>query len=320
MKRISVVTPCFNEEDNVRPCYDELKRVFDELLPGYEREHIFVDNASTDATMAELRKLAAEDPFVKVIWNARNYGPFRSSFNALRYCTGDAILVLLAADNQDPPTMLPVFVRHWEEGYKIVYGIRARRQESGIMRACRWLFYRLVYVLSDIRVPVDAGEFQLIDKEVHKALIDTHDYYPYTRGLIADCGYYDRTIGVSYPWAVRHRGLSKSRLFVLLDQAINGVISFTAVPLRLATFAGFFIAAVSLIYALVSLSLLLLSPHPNLVPGIPTLIVALFFFSGVQLFFIGIVGEYIGAVHSQVRRGNKVIVRETLNLPTSAAL
>jgi glycosyltransferase involved in cell wall biosynthesis len=317
MKRISVVTPCYNEEDNVRSCYDELKRVFDEELPGYEREHIFVDNASTDRTMVELRELAAQDACVKVIWNARNYGPFRSSFNALRYCTGDAVLVLLAADNQDPPSMLPVFVRHWEQGYMIVYGIRTRRQESRLMRGCRWLFYRMVYLLSDVRVPVDAGEFQLIDKAVHRVLIDTKDYYPYTRGLIADCGYYDRAIGVPYPWAVRRRGLSKSRFFVLLDQAINGIISFTAVPLRLATFAGFFIAAASMIYAVVSLVLLLFSPHPNLVPGIPTLIVALFFFSGVQLFFIGIVGEYIGAIHTQVRRGNKVIVRETLNFPLS---
>ena len=319
MKRISVVSPCYNEEDNVRPCYEALKKVFDEQLPGYEREHIFVDNASTDGTMAELRKLAAEDPAVKVIWNARNYGPFRSSFNGLKYCTGDAILVLLAADNQDPPSMLPVFVRYWEQGYKIVYGIRTRRQEAALMRACRWLFYRLVYLMSDIRVPVDAGEFQLIDREVHNALIDTKDYYPYTRGLIADCGYYDRSIGVPYPWAVRQRGFSKSRLFMLLDQAINGVISFTTVPLRLATFVGFFVAAASLIYALVSLMLLLTSPHPNLVPGIATLIVALFFFSGVQLFFIGILGEYIGAVHTQVRRGNKMIVRETLNLPSKTA-
>jgi len=190
------------------------------------------------------------------------------------------------------------------------------RTEAAMMRACRWLFYRLVYLMSDIRVPVDAGEFQLIDREVHNALIDTKDYYPYTRGLIADCGYYDRSIGVPYPWAVRQRGFSKSRLFMLLDQAINGVISFTTVPLRLATFVGFFVAAASLIYALVSLMLLLTSPHPNLVPGIATLIVALFFFSGVQLFFIGILGEYIGAVHTQVRRGNKMIVRETLNLPS----
>lgn len=313
MKKISTVTPCFNEEESVRACYEELRRVFEEQLPEYERELVFVDNASTDGTMRELREIAKQDKSVKVLLNARNYGALRSLFNALRFCTGDAVLVMVAVDMQDPPSLLPEFVRYWEQGYKVVYGVRTKRQESTVIRALRWLFYRVVYVLSDIKVPVDAGEFQLIDRQIHQVLIQNHDYHPYVRGLIAECGFYDRSIGVRYPWQLRRRGISKARFFGLIDTALNGIISFTSVPLRIATFVGFLVAIGSFLYAIVAFALTIASAHPQLVPGIATLIVALFFFSGVQLFFIGILGEYVGAIHAQVRRGNRVVVREMMN-------
>jgi glycosyltransferase involved in cell wall biosynthesis len=155
-KLLSVVTPCYHEEANVEACYHEVKRVFAELLPEYDREHIFSDNASTDGTVDVLRRLATEDPAVKIIVNARNYGPFRSTFNALLRTSGDAVVVMLPADLQDPPELIADFVRHWEKGYEIVYGIRANREEGILLRIARSIYYRLVARFAEIEIPRNA--------------------------------------------------------------------------------------------------------------------------------------------------------------------
>jgi glycosyltransferase involved in cell wall biosynthesis len=313
MKTISIVTPCFNEADNVEACRDAVAALFAPGAPlaGYAREHIFADNDSSDGTQDILRLLAANDPSMKVILNARNYGPFRSNFNALRAATGDAVVVFLPADLQDPAEMIPEFVKLWEGGVEVVAGARVNRQESLALRTCRAIFYRTVRSFSDIDIPVNVGEFQLLDRKVWEAVVSHDDHYPYIRGIIASVGF--RRVIVPYTWAARRSGISKNNLPRLVDQALNGIFSFTNVPMRLCTFAGITMAMLCMIYATASVGLYFI--WPNLAPrGMMTLIVALFFLSGIQLAFMGILGEYVTSIHAQVRKRPLVVERERLNM------
>jgi glycosyltransferase involved in cell wall biosynthesis len=315
-RTISIVVPCFNEADNVGPCYETLRRIFEEQLPAYDFELIFADNASDDGTLPALRALAASDPRVKVIVNSRNYGPFRSCFNAMLRASGDALVPMLAVDLQDPPELIPTFVERWEQGYQVVAGRRRTRQEPWLLRTARHLYYRLVTALADVSIPPDVGEFQLIDRVVLDALRRFDDHYPYIRGMIATCGFDVTT--VDYEWRARARGVSKNRLYHLIDQGLNGLISFSNAPLRVATLLGFLLALLSGSWALVQFVANLLTYHRLVEPGMATLIVAVFFFSGVQLMFLGLLGEYIGAIHAQVRRRPLVIERETINFGSDA--
>ncbi len=318
MARISIISPCFNEEDNVEACHAAVLALF---APGgplahHEREHIFADNCSADGTVAILRRLAAADPHVKVILNARNFGPFRSNFNALRYATGDAVLVFLPVDLQDPPELIPEMVRHWKSGIEVVAGARTNREESLALRTCRRIFYRLVNSISDFDIPENVGEFQLIDRKVWEVVVTHHDQYPYIRGIIASAGF--RRLILPYTWRARRQGASKNNGWRLIDQALNGIFAFTNAPMRLCSFLGFGVALLAILYALVSVLVGLLVP--GLAPrGTMTIIVALFFFSGVQLVFIGMLGEYITAIHAQVRRGPVVVERERLNISNPPA-
>ncbi len=310
-KLISIVTPVFNEEMNVEDCYAAIRRIFESNLPNYDYEHIFCDNCSRDRTVEILRELAAADRRVKVILNARNFGPMRSNFNGILETSGDAVVVFLPADLQDPPEVIVDFVREWENGHEIVYGIRSKREESFVMRNIRRAYYRLVTRVADIHIPPDVGEFQLVDKAVIEALRQHDDYYPYVRGMIAGCGF--RSTGIAYTWKARAKGISKAKMYLLIDQALNGLISFTNLPMRMSMFIGLSISVLSIGYAIYSL-ILALAFHTHLVsPGIATLIVAVFFFAGVQLFFLGVMGEYISAIHFQVRKRPLVIVRERIN-------
>jgi glycosyltransferase involved in cell wall biosynthesis len=308
---ISIVTPCYNEEDNVRECYQAVKRIFAEDLPGYDYEHIFCDNASTDGTVRVLKELAAQDGRVKVIVNARNFGPFCSTFNGLMSTRGDAVVVMLAADLQDPPETIPDFVAKWREGYEVVYGIRRQREEGRGMRWTRRLYYRIVSQCSFISLPVDVGEFQLVDRVIIDNLRKFDDHYPYIRGMIANCGF--RSAGVAYTWKARKRGFSKNRMYHLVDQALNGFVSFSKVPLRVCLLLGCLVSFLSILFAFVNLAVNVIYFRQLAAPGIPTLIVALFLFSGLQLFFFGMLGEYIAAIHFQVRKRPLVIERERVN-------
>jgi len=311
VKKITIVSPCYNEEENVRACYDVVKRLFENELSGYEREHIFSDNCSIDRTGEILREIATEDTKVKVIFNARNFGPFRSLFNGLRYATGDAIIVFLPVDLQDPPELIPEFVRHWENGIEVVAGARINRNETRLLRFCRWVFYRIVNGLSEFEIPPDVGEFQLIDRKVWEAVMSYQDHYPYIRGIIASCGF--KRLIVPYTWRTRQRGLSKNNLPRLIDQALNGIFSFTNAPMRFCTLAGFALASICVLYAIGSVVSYMFLPH--LAPrGTTTIIFSIFFLSGVQLIFIGILGEYVTSTHSQVRRGPLVVERDRMNI------
>jgi glycosyltransferase involved in cell wall biosynthesis len=314
---ISVVTPCFNEELTVIDCHEAVKRIFAEQLPQYDYEHIFCDNASTDRTAELLRELAASDPSVKVILNSRNFGPANSLFNGILSASGDAVLTMLPADLQDPPELLPTFVKHWEEGYEVVYGIRQTREESRLKAGIRRVYYRLVKRFANVSIPPDVGEFQLVDKCVIQALRQFDDYYPYIRGMIASCGF--RSIGVPFTWKARKRGFSKATSYLMIDQGLNGLISFSKVPMRLCLLGGFLLAGLSMFFALFAFIANVVCYQELAPPGIPTLIVGLFFLSGLQFFFLGMLGEYVLAIHFQVRKRPLVIERCRLNFGTPSS-
>lgn len=310
-RMISIVTPCFNEEVSIIECYERVRTVMAKNLPEWEYEHIFTDNASNDATFELLMAVAAKDNRVKLIKNSRNFGPFNSMFNGMLASTGDVVVPFLPADCQDPPELIPEFVQKWKEGYQIVFGERTNRQESKILRGLRSNYYKLVNRMANISIPLNVGEFTLLDKKVVDSLREVDDYYPYLRGLIANAGFKSTTI--QYVWSERKRGLSKNNAYALVDQGLNGIISFTNVPMRLVMLSGFLVASLAIFYAVFALIVAIMRLDSGIQPGIQTLIVGLFFFSGVILFSIGIMGEYVSAIHSQVRKRPLVIEEERIN-------
>jgi polyisoprenyl-phosphate glycosyltransferase len=311
VKTISVITPCFNEELNVRDCYEAVRRVFDERLPSYQREHIFCDNASTDRTLDILREIASKDKSVRIIVNARNFGPLRNTFNGVMASSGNAVLLFMPADLQDPPELIPDFVKLWESGNEIIYGIRAVREEGPLMRGIRNAYYRVLTRFSEIKVPPGVGDFQLVDRSVVERMRRVRDDYPFMRMMTFECG--GRAIGVPYTWRERKKGFSKNRATALIDQGLNGLVSFTNAPLRFGLFAGFVISIISIAYSVLNLLIGLVMYRKLAEPGIITLIVAMFFFGGVQLFFMGMIGEYVLAIYGQVRERPVVFERERIN-------
>lgn len=311
MKTISIITPCYNEESSIRDCYEAVRRLFENEISGYQREHVFCDNASTDTTVAILKEIAATDSSVRVILNLRNFGPMKSNFNGVMASSGDAVLLFLPADLQDPPELIPQFVQLWEKGYEIVYGIRATREEGWLMRGIRNAYYQLLTRFSEVKVPPGVGDFQLVDRRIVEGMRQVHDGYPFMRMMTFECG--GRAIGIPYLWRARKKGISKNRATALIDQGINGLVSFTNAPLRLSLFVGFIISLLAILYAIANLVLGLMSYQQLAEPGIMTMITGLFFFGGVQLFFMGVIGEYVVAIYSQVRDKPVVFERERIN-------
>jgi glycosyltransferase involved in cell wall biosynthesis len=308
MKLVSVVTPCYNEEANVEEVYLQVKAVFD-ALPQYRYEHIFIDNASRDNTQTILRRLAAQDRNVKVIINSRNFGPVRSPYHALLQARGDAAIPLVC-DLQDPPSLIPDMLRHWEAGARIVMAVKKRSEESALMFAVRRGYYHLIGRLSEIEQTRNFYGFGLYDQCVIKALREFKDPYPYFRGQIAELGF--DPVKIEYTQPRRERGITKNNFYVLYDFAMLGITSHSKVPLRLATMLGFAASALCLLVALFYLVYKLLFWNSFSLGQAP-LVVGLFFFASVQLFFIGIIGEYIGAIHTQVMNRPLVIEKERIN-------
>lgn len=311
-KTISIVTPCFNEEASIRECVETVSRIFNTELPAYDLEHIFCDNCSTDATVSILKELAATNKSVKIIINSRNFGILNNTYNGVLNATGDAVLLFLPADLQDPPELIPEFVRHWEQGYEIVYGLRAEREEGIVIRTARKLYYRLLSKLTYVDYPPDAGDFQLVDRKVHQAMKQIDDARPFMRLMTFESGF--RSIGIKYRWRARKHGKSRNRLSHMFEQGLNGITSFSGAPIRTALLAGFAISALSIGYSVVIVILALLGRIES-PAGIPTLIAALFFFGGVQIFLFGVLGEYVLAIYNQVRRKPLVVERERINFP-----
>lgn len=308
MKFISIVTPCYNEEDNVEAVYNQVKQIFQEL-EGYTYEHIFIDNASKDKTLELLKGIAKVDKNVKIIVNARNFGHIRSPYHALLQSSGNAVIIL-AADLQDPPYMIKDFISKWQEGYKVVLGIKTQSEESSLMFAIRKLYYNFISKVSEIELTKNNTGFGLYDRQIVEILREINDPYPYFRGLISDIGF--ESCKIEYLQPSRKRGITKNNFYTLYDIAMLGITNHSKVPLRLAAMLGFAMSAISFLIALLYLiAKLLFWNYFSL--GTAPLVVGLFFFSSVQLFFIGIIGEYIGSIHTQVLKRPLVIEKERVN-------
>jgi glycosyltransferase involved in cell wall biosynthesis len=305
---LSVVTPCYNEEGNAREMYEAIKAIF-AARPQYRYEHIFIDNGSKDGTARILRQLAASDPNVKVILNTRNFGHVRSGYYALLQARGDAVIAL-ACDFQDPPELIPEFLATWEAGSKVVLGVKESAEESGLFYAIRERYYRTLSSISDIELVKQSTGFGCFDQVVIEALRRIDDPYPYFRGLIAEIGFEPAI--VTYRQPVRKRGISSQNFYTLYDLAFLGVVNHSKVPLRLATMSGFALAAISLLVALGYLIAKLLFWNQFSL-GIAPILIGFFFLTSVQLFFIGIVGEYIGSIYTQVRHHPHVFEKERIN-------
>jgi len=305
---ISIVTPCFNEEGNVEELH---RRVAAQMaaFPLYDYEHIYVDNASTDGTVATIRQLAAADPRVKAIVNNRNFGIIRSSNHGLLQARGDAI-INMASDLQEPPELIGEFIRKWEEGWKVVVGVKPESHETAPMFFLRRLYYATIGRIADVKLIPHYTGFGLYDREVVESFRRINDPYPYFRGLIADMGYAHSEVPYTQP--TRKRGITKNNFYSLYDMAMLGITSHSKVPLRLATMAGFALSAVSLLIAAGYLVLKLLRWN-EMSFGIAPILIGFFFFASVQLFFIGLLGEYILQIHTQVQNRPLVIERERIN-------
>ena len=308
MKKISVVTPCFNEEANVEALYARVKEIFLKL-GAYNYEHLFIDNASTDGTQAVLRKHAAADKNVKVIINTRNFGHIRSPFYGLTHSEGDAS-ILLVADFQDPPELINDFLKHWEAGYKVVLGIKTNSGESGLMFAVRSLYYNIVDNLAEVRINKNNTGFGLYDREVIAQLKNLGEPYPFFRGLVSELGY--EAARVEYFQPARERGITKNNFYTLYDIGMLGIINHSKVPLRLAIFAGALLAGLNMLVALGYFVYKLVYWNSFSV-GIAPAVIGLFLFASVQLIFLGVIGEYIGAIYTQTLRRPLVIEKERIN-------
>ncbi len=308
MKTISMVSGCYNEEGNLQEYYDRITAVF-KKFPQYDYEIVVADNCSTDNSRAVIREIAAKDRRFKAILNANNFGHIRSPYHALLQTTGDAVVVL-CSDLQEPPEMIETFLQKWEEGFMIVCGVKPKSKENPLMFLIRRLYYRLMASFSEIHQIQNFNGFGLYDRKVVEALKQYHESYPYFRGLVSEIGF--KRIEVPFVQAARKHGKTKNNFFTLYDNAMIGFINHTKLPLRLAAFMGFVVAALSMVAALVYFIYKLLYWNQFNV-GLAPLVIGVFFFSSVQLIFIGIIGEYIGAIWTQVKNKPLVIEEERIN-------
>lgn len=311
-QKISIVTPCFNEEENLERCVERVRVVMETQLPQFDYEHILTDNASTDRSREILRELAASDPRVKVLVNSKNVGPFRNMAVGLRAATGDLVVPMIPADLQDPPEAIPDLVEALTEDRDVVYGVRRNRRERIAMRAARSSYYRLVRAAGGAASPPPhAGEFLIARRSVIDSVVPAMGSYPYIRGLVAQAT--ERFGIIEYEWGVREHGKSRNSIPDLIDQALNGLLSTARAPIRVALFLGTFVAVAGMLYGLVSV-VLFASGVVRADPGIPTLIVAVTFFGGIQMLFLGLIGEYVVSIQSEVRPSPQAVQVERINL------
>lgn len=305
---ISLVTPCFNEEANVDDLYKQIALEMDKI-PEVDYEHIFIDNASTDTSVEKIKALIKQDPRVRLIVNARNFGHIRSPIHGILQAGGDAVM-LLASDLQDPPALIPTFIAQWSAGFKVVIGVKPSSKETAAMFLARRFYYLTIGKISDVPLIPNFTGFGLYDRVVIEHLRKLKDPYPYFRGVIADLGFPYASIPFEQPRRVR--GITKNNFYTLYDMAMLGVTSYSKMPLRLATMGGFALAGLCLLAA-IGYGMAKLLYWNSFSLGIAPLIIAFFFFSSVQLLFIGILGEYIASIHTQVKQHPHVVESERIN-------
>jgi glycosyltransferase involved in cell wall biosynthesis len=308
MKSISVITPCYNEELNVREVYGRVRAVIAKL-GRYRYEHIFIDNKSTDRTLEVLRQLAREDRNVKVIANARNFGHIRSPMHAFHQTSGDAVIGLVA-DLQDPPELIEEMVEHWESGYKMVLCLKKASEENRLMFWIRTKYYRLVNRISNIETYENFTGFGLYDRQICDVIKSFNDPYPYFRGMIAEIGFPHKEIIFKQPR--RLRGLTSNNWYTLYDIAMLGITNLSKVPLRVATFTGIVTGFLSILVALFYLVYKLVF-WSRFEVGIAPLVIGIFLFASVQLVCLGIIGEYVGSIFTFVQNRPLAIESERMN-------
>jgi len=306
-KLISIITPCLNEEGNVQELYERISKVMESQ--SYDYEIIYIDNCSNDQTVNILRTMAAKDKRIKVIVNTRNFGQVRSPYHALMQAKGD-VVIAMASDLQDPPEKIPEFIRKWEEGNKVVIGVKTGSKESGLFYLLRSLYYRVLRNLSEVPLIDNFTGFGLYDRQVVEILREFDDPYPYFRGQIAEIGFDIARIEFNQPR--RKRGITKNNFYTLYDLAMLGVVSYTKIPLRLATMVGFLAGIVSFVVGMIYLVYKLID-WQNFSLGSAPVVIGLFFLGSVQLFFLGIVGEYIAQIHTHSVHRPLVVEKERIN-------
>ena len=309
MKKISIVIPTYNEIDNIALLVSELTEILEKELSNYNYEIIVIDNYSTDGTRDEIRKLCVLNKNVKGILNAKNFGQLNSPFYGITQITGDAV-ILMCADFQDPPRMILDFVKEWENGYKIVIGIKNKSKESKIMYLIRTIYYKMIDKMANIKHIEHFTGFGLYDKKFIDVLRKLDDPTPYLRGIVAELGFTRKEI--SYEQPQRKFGKTKNNFFSLYDVGMLGITSYTKIILRLATFIGFFVGVISLLLSIVYLVLKLI--YWNSFPaGTAPILIGMFFLGSLQLFFIGILGEYIMNINTKVLKRPLVVEEERIN-------
>lgn len=307
-KLISVVTPTFNEGDNIEVLYLRLVKIWD-AYHKYDFELIVIDNASTDDTIKKLREIAARDKRVKVIVNNKNYGHLRSPYWAMLQAFGEAV-IFMASDLQDPPETLPLFIEQWEAGYKVVLGVKPESKTNGLSHYLRKLYYRILNKISSIELVNDATGFGIYDKKVMDLIREINDPNPYFRGLVCELGYPIKA--VAFKQARRQRGITKNNLYTLFDMAMMGFVNYSLIPIRMASIFGIILGGISF-----SLGILLIVAKIiwwNSIPlGVAPLATGLFFIMGLMLIFIGILGEYVSSIIPYVKKRPIVVEAERIN-------
>ncbi len=311
MKKISLISSCYNEEENLDTLYDRVVKAIEPYSNNYEFEYILLDNGSCDNTEGKLRELAQKDKRIKVILNARNFGHIRSPYYGMVQCSGDAI-IYLASDLQDPPELIGDFIKKWEDGYKIVLGKKTQSEESFPMFMIRTAYYELISRIADDDTSLvkNCTGFGLFDRCVIDIIKQLDDPYPYIRGLICDIGF--EKAFVEYKQPSRRRGISKNNFYSLYDNAMIGIVKHSKVPLRLMTFLGFGLSFLSLGVAVFYFILKLMFWN-EFALGLAPIIISLFFLGSVQLFCMGVLGEYIGAIYTRVNKKPVVVEKERIN-------
>lgn len=306
-KLLSIVTPCYNEEDNVEELCLRIREVMRDV--PYDYEHIFIDNSSTDSTVQKIKALAADDKRVKLIVNVRNFGHIRSPYYGILQSTGDAC-VLIASDLQDPPEMILEFIKKWEQGYKTVLAVKPESEESSIMFGLRKVYYRLIARISEVPLVKNATGAGLFDRAVIEILRSIQDPYPYFRGLLCEIGFPIATVPFKQPR--RQRGVTKNNFYTLYDIGMLGITNHSKIPLRLMAMSGFLLAFLSAVVALFYVAAKLIFWN-SFQLGTTPILIGVFFFGAIQAFFIGVLGEYIGSIHTQVRNMPLVVELERVN-------
>ena len=310
-KLVSIVVPVLNEQDNIRPVYDRVCSVMGPLAERYDFEIVFTDNHSTDDTFTHIRELAAEDPRVRGARFSRNFGYQRSIWTGYVLARGDAA-IQLDGDLQDPPELIPSFLAAWEDGYKVVYGVRRTRREGRMITAARRGFYRLLAALSEDEVPVDAGDFRLVDRVVLDQLAAIKEAQPYLRGSIASLGF--SQLGIDYDRAARDRGESKFSFGDMLALALDGILSHSVVPLRVATYLGLIVAVMTVI-GLIAVVIGKLILRDNWPAGVATIWVLILLSISLNALFLGVIGEYIGRIYKQVKPRPITVIEDSVGVP-----